>query len=489
MAETHIKSRIPSLKDICLATISADLHLFNQLKKLPAELRSKILVHGSKNKLLKKHCLPAVTYYLLDDDMTQLRMPNLDEVDDTLLDLVSRRCTQLTTIDLSKCHHFTATGLAKLVQAQHSLTSLNLSKCDALTDRELSCFRAVKTLRHVHLSNCKQITGQGVLDVVRGCAVQSLDVSHSMKISDASFAEICAEIPHVLHLNLESTSIQNIAPISAHCQELISLNLALCIGITAHSFDEFIAHVPASLRVLNLRSCRTNRDAFVQSLPRLAKLRELHFSGTGAGTEHDNHVVCQIAQQCTRLKVLDLSGCVTITDEATRAIANHVRGLRRLNLSICVSLRDSTVIEEIVRHNASLTFLSLSGVKCLNDALVTVIAESCPRLEYLSLASHSQISDAALAQLGERCRAVRELWLKGCMNVTDVGLKHLAQCKQLQGLGLSGIRGVTDSALLQLCSDCWGLRELVLSGCVGVTDRCIDVLKQHRVAVFKSDQL
>jgi hypothetical protein len=24
---------------------------------------------------------------------------------------------------------------------------------------------------------------------------------------------------------------------------------------------------------------------------------------------------------------------------------------------------------------------------------------------------------------------------------------------------------------------------------VGVTDRCIDVLKQHRVAVFKSDQL
>lgn len=50
-------------------------------------------------------------------------------------------------------------------------------------------------------------------------------------------------------------------------------------------------------------------------------------------------------------------------DEATRAIAKHVHGLRRLNLSICVSLRDSTVIEEIVRHNASLTFLSLSGVK------------------------------------------------------------------------------------------------------------------------------
>lgn len=75
------------------------------------------------------------------------------------------------------------------------------------------------------------------------------------------------------------------------------------------------------------------------------------------------------------------------------------------------------------------------------------------------------------------------------MNVTDQGLKHLTHCKRLQGLGLSGIRGVTDSALLQLCADCGGLRELVLSGCVGVTDGCIDRLKQHRVTVFKSDQL
>lgn len=60
MAEMHTTSRLPSLKETCLARISADLHLFNQLKKLPAELRSKILVHGAKHKLLKKHCLPAV---------------------------------------------------------------------------------------------------------------------------------------------------------------------------------------------------------------------------------------------------------------------------------------------------------------------------------------------------------------------------------------------------------------------------------------------
>lgn len=50
-------------------------------------------------------------------------------------------------------------------------------------------------------------------------------------------------------------------------------------------------------------------------------------------------------------------------DEATRAIAKHVRGLHKLNLSICVSLRDSTVLATIVRHNPGLRHLSLSGLK------------------------------------------------------------------------------------------------------------------------------
>jgi hypothetical protein len=66
--------------------------------------------------------------------------------------------------------------------------------------------------------------------------------------------------------------------ISAHCQELISLNLALCIGITAHSFDQFIAHVPASLRVLNLRSCRTNVRNHIRCSAIFAALTSLSFA-------------------------------------------------------------------------------------------------------------------------------------------------------------------------------------------------------------------
>lgn len=59
-------------------------------------------------------------------------------------------------------------------------------------------------------------------------------------------------------------------------------------------------------------------------------------------------------------------------DEATRAIAKHVRGLHKLNLSICVSLRDSTVIAAIVRHNPGLRHLSLSGLKwCVTGDVYT----------------------------------------------------------------------------------------------------------------------
>ncbi len=51
-------------------------------------------------------------------------------------------------------------------------------------------------------------------------------------------------------------------------------------------------------------------------------------------------------------------------DDATRAIAKHVRGLHTLNLSICVSVRDWRVIVEIVRANTALRYIALSGLKC-----------------------------------------------------------------------------------------------------------------------------
>lgn len=59
---------------------------------------------------------------------------------------------------------------------------------------------------------------------LHSCAdLVQLDVSRSMLISDAAFAEIFREIPHVQELNLESTSIQNISPVRPFHRLIIEL--------------------------------------------------------------------------------------------------------------------------------------------------------------------------------------------------------------------------------------------------------------------------
>ena len=90
---------------------------------------------------------------------------------------------------------------------------------------------------------------------------------------------------------------------------------------------------------------------------------------------------------CQHMRDLDLSGCVSLTDAASRMF-NLGCNLQRLSLGECTSITDIAVMK-VARCCPRLTTINISGTR-VTDLSVMALAEWCPALqkpENLSFAS------------------------------------------------------------------------------------------------------
>ena len=117
---------------------------------------------------------------------------------------------------------------------------------------------------------------------------------------------------------------------------------------------------------------------------------------------------------CQHMRDLDLSGCVSLTDAASRMF-NLGCNLQRLSLGECTSITDIAVMK---------------------------VARCCPRLTTINI-SVTRVTDLSVMALAEWCPALQKLNL-GCTSVTDDGLRVLAlRCPRLLKLRLFCCHAVT----------------------------------------------
>jgi len=236
-------------------------------------------------------------------------------------------CTKLERLTLIHCIRISDGILSELLGCTPRLLTLDLSGTPLTSDADLQVVAATSPeLMGLNISNCTKVTDGGVVAIAMNCTfMQRIKLMGLDNITDTSLNAIALNCSQLVEIDLaKCSSISDIGVRKAwpHLKTLRELNLAYCIGLTdaAHPTQSASGSPPPVPLVA------------VTLEPLLLKHSQEH------------------------LRVLDLSGCVQLTDNAISAIIGHAGRISSLTLAKCTQLTDSAVysICNLRRHLKSI---------------------------------------------------------------------------------------------------------------------------------------
>ncbi|KAH8087699.1 hypothetical protein JL720_7019 [Aureococcus anophagefferens] len=228
---------------------------------------------------------------------------------------------------------------------------------------------------------------------VFGAALEEVNLELCTRCDDAVLDAVARDAPHLLRLNLNAlhgVSAGALRRVVAACPRLEVLQLYWHPKLPDGVLEVAAASAGPRLREVNVSGCVALTDvglaALLDAAPRLAKLNVTRglarYDALGGGA-------------CPNLRVLDCTGSRGLTGAAVRAVAETAGPrLASLNLSWCVAVDDEGVLG---------------------------LADHCPNLELLSLHGSTHVSDAAVDALAASPAgaSLAALDVKGCVRVTD----------------------------------------------------------------------
>ena len=274
-------------------------------------------------------------------------------------------------------------------------------------------------------------------------------------------------------------------------RDLAHLVLAFAIGRHQFSREEAKSTIlpPLLQQVQTLSFCHRPSIAALKSLARLPKLVGVHFRcrltvqtiqdlvkhcgpiigtllGKGEVKVTDAHVV-YLANNCQRLRRLDIHGCVGVTDVALAALAQNCTELRHLNLAMCIGVSDAGIMALAGCHR--LTSIDISMCTGVTDKGMVALAKNCPELKRVNLSGdYPDALPKGWATFTpirfEDDNAVGPL-------VSDVGMVALGtHCKQLQSIRTRYNKTITDDSLVAIGQNCKKIESIDFSHCSRLTN-------------------
>uniref|UniRef100_A0A8C5DI42 F-box/LRR-repeat protein 15-like leucin rich repeat domain-containing protein n=1 Tax=Gouania willdenowi TaxID=441366 RepID=A0A8C5DI42_GOUWI len=167
----------------------------------------------------------------------------------------------------------------------------------------------------------------------------------------------------------------------------------------------------------------------------------------------------------SKLRELNVSQCVLITDASVKRIARRLCKLFHLNLSFCEQLSD-LALESL--RSSSIGSLDITGCKIQDLGLSNLEGI---RLKKLVLTGCGYVTDSGIENLCKNVRDLEHVDISHCAALSDPAVRAFSfYCRGLVTLRMSGCFKMTDLAVHYLTSGSPYLRELDVSGCVLLTD-------------------
>ncbi|KAL2794403.1 hypothetical protein BJX66DRAFT_325340 [Aspergillus keveii] len=338
---------------------------------------------------------------------------------------------------------------------------LNLSALTAdVSDGTVVPFSQCNRIERLTLTNCRKLTDNGVSDLVEGSRhLQALDVSDLESLTDHTLFKVAENCPRLQGLNVTGctkVTDDSLIVISQKCRFLKRLKLNGVAQVTDKAIMSFAQNCSAILEI-DLQECKLVTNASVTNLmATLQNLRELR-----------------------------LAHCTEIDDSAFLDLPRHISmgSLRILDLTACENIRDDAV-ERIVSAAPRLRNLVLAKCKFITDRAVYAICKLGKNLHYVHLGHCSNITDAAVMQLVKSCNRIRYIDVACCGRLTDRSVQQLATLPKLRRVGLVKCQLITDESILALArpqssehsTGFSSLERVHLSYCVNLTLRGIRAL-------------
>ncbi|KAG8992741.1 SCF ubiquitin ligase complex subunit [Tulasnella sp. JGI-2019a] len=345
-----------------------------------------------------------------------------------------------------------------------------------LSDQYFIRLAACVRLERLTLFGCSALSDENLHCVLRCCPnLVALDLTGVVGVTDVSICGLASSSPKLQGINLGGCKLvtdTGIVALAEGCKNLRRIKLSGLETLTDVPVTALSKHCPLLLE-LDLHNCPLVTDKSVRDLWTLSSyLRELRLSNALNLTERAFPMPpikpgavptnpqgpqpalkpLYLSRPFDHLRMLDLTGCGNLNDEAMEGIVVNCPKIRNLVLAKCSQLTDEA-ITSICKLGRHLHYLHLGHVSNITDRAVTGLARACSRLRYIDLAC--------------------------CPLLTDMSVFELAVLPKLRRIGLVRVPNLTDQAIYSLGEQQTSLERIHLSYCENISVQAINYLLQR----------
>ncbi|CAJ0564504.1 unnamed protein product, partial [Mesorhabditis spiculigera] len=473
---------VKSLFEYALAVVCRE-RIDLDLGYIPTNCKERVLAFlSSHDRLSLNNNADLVKFPIFGMNLTTIHFYLSEELNDQMLHHLTEYNKFLERITLIDCKNISDHGLQTVTKSQFNLRLLELRAMSQITDAGLIYIRTPH-LQTVDLSGCKQITSEGLRELLSwNRNIEGLYLNTCTGLDESSFYHIAyylGENLSVLELDFldripDSPGV--LAHLSQSCQNLRQLSLARFF-----QDEEMLEVNPYRID----GACLTNVDLygnFFVTLPSLPPtLQHIRLCVSG---EEDVARLLESFENLLFLESIDL--IVTCREDSIQAIdsANNLLctllpfiGPKINLLQISVVRLFDPVLRFIREYCLNLSHLALD-VKGMSNLLFQKLFSRGPGANLKTLKmSKMRLSYRMLFTIARSARQITELESSYMTCVDDRFLSLLsANCAHLQNVNFNGCRYVSDKGLTKMARMC-PLKEVRIRG-TGCTDRSLQVLSE-----------
>jgi F-box and leucine-rich repeat protein GRR1 len=273
------------------------------------------------------------------------------------------QCSRLERLTLIGCKHITSEMLSQVLQSFSNLVAIDLTGVTKTSSDSLISLSTVATrLQGINLSGCDKVTDSGIVALASACPLlRRVKLSGLTFLTDLTVVALAHGCPMLLEIDLN------------HCELISDASVRLIWTYLTH------------MREMRLSHCSLLTDAAFPAAFRRDNDIINPFASSNANRPDDLPPLI-VNRTFENLRMLDLTACALVTDDAVEGIVSHAPKIRNLVLSKCVLLTDKAV-ETICRLGRHLHYLHLGHASKITDRSVRLLARSCTRIRYIDFAS------------------------------------------------------------------------------------------------------